>query len=110
MASCCLPTPPESTRSNLATGKPAVTADGVIFRNESPTARTTAGTAFAYVGHGVAHGVPRLTLNVVDHIAFGRVGTLTTSHSELPRGPAGDRIVGLDLAPRRAAYVPCPAR
>jgi outer membrane protein assembly factor BamB len=83
--------------ADLATGKPAITADGVIFRDETPTPEQQPGQLPFVAGTGVAHGVPRLTLNVVEHTVFGRIGALATSHSELSHGPAGDRIVGLNL-------------
>ena len=83
--------------ANLATGKPAVTADGLVYRDETKAEEQQQFKLRIISGASAAQGVPRLTLNMVDHIAFGRVGALATSHSELPRGPAGDRIVGFDL-------------
>lgn len=81
----------------LATGKPTITADGVIYGNESIEPARQIGQFPLVAETGVSFGVPRLTLNVIDEIAFARVGTLPTLRSELPARASGDRLVGLDL-------------
>jgi outer membrane protein assembly factor BamB len=81
----------------LASGKPAITTDGVIYRNESTEPERQVGQFPLVAEAGVSIGVPRLTLNVIDEIVFTRVGTLPTSHAELPTRSSGDRLVGLDL-------------
>ena len=81
---------------NLATGKPAILTDGLIFRSATSEAEGNENPV-RYGGTGIAHGVPRLTLNVVDHIAYGRIGPLATAHPERRLDIARDRIVGLDL-------------
>ncbi len=81
----------------LATGKPAITADGVIYRNEPIEPERQIGQFPLVAEAGVSFGVPRLTLNIIDEIVFARVGTLPTSRSELPARSGGDRLVGLDL-------------
>jgi outer membrane protein assembly factor BamB len=83
--------------ASVATGKPAITADGVIYREEPPPKEQGQFDVRALSGSGIAHGVSRLTLNVVDHIAYGRVGPLATSRSSAARGAAEDGIVGFDL-------------
>lgn len=82
--------------ASLATGKPAITTDGVLFRNESPKHEGDE-SPVQFNTAGIAHGVPRLTLTVVDHVAYGRVGPLATSHPQRRQSISGDRIVGLDL-------------
>lgn len=82
--------------AHLATGKPAVTPSGLVFRNEVPE---TLGdeNPVQYNGIGIASGVPRLTLTIFDHVAYGRVGPPATAHPERRPEISGDRIVGLDL-------------
>jgi len=82
--------------ASLATGKPAVTPSGLLFRDESADAQADENTV-QYNVIGVAHGVPRLTLNVKEHTVFGRVGPFATNHPERRQGNTADRIVGLDL-------------
>jgi outer membrane protein assembly factor BamB/tetratricopeptide (TPR) repeat protein len=82
--------------ANLATGKPAIVTDGWIFRSAPPEIQGNENPV-RYGGTGIAYGVPRLTLNVVDHVAYGRIGPLATAHPERRPDISGDRIVGLDL-------------
>lgn len=81
----------------LANGKPAITADGVIYRNESAEPERQVGQFPLVAEAGVSFGVPRLTLNAIGEIVFARVGTLPTSRSELRARSSGDRLIGLDL-------------
>ncbi len=81
--------------ADLETGKSAITANGVLYRNESSVEKTQP-TPFTAAG-GVVHGVPRLTLDIADGIVFARVGTLATSHVQASQSSARDRIIGLDL-------------
>lgn len=81
--------------AKLATGTPAITANGVLYRIESQEDQPPQPTFNAV--SGIAHGVPRLTLNVVDNIVYARVGALATSHADASQAPPADRIVGLDL-------------
>ncbi len=80
--------------AHLDTGKPAITADGVLYRNESPAEKSQVPLG---VTGGVAHGVPRLTLNEADGILYSRVGSLATSHAQAGPSESGDAIIGLDL-------------
>lgn len=81
----------------LATGKPAISADGMIYGNEATEPEGQIGQFPLVAEAGVSFGLPRLTLNVIDAIVYARVGALATSHSELANRTSGDRIVGLDL-------------
>jgi outer membrane protein assembly factor BamB/tetratricopeptide (TPR) repeat protein len=82
--------------ADLDTGKPAILSEGLIFRSTMPEIEGNENPV-RYGGTGIAHGVPRLTLNVVNHVAYGRVGPLATAHPERRPSISGDRIVGLDL-------------
>ncbi|HVT30394.1 MAG TPA: PQQ-binding-like beta-propeller repeat protein [Lacipirellulaceae bacterium] len=81
--------------AQLASGKPAVTADGVLYRIEAAPERTQH-VPWGAAG-GVARGVPRLTLTAADGVLFARVGSLPTSQPQAGPSSAGDRIIGLDL-------------
>ncbi len=81
--------------ANLATGKPIIAANGLLHRNE--LADEKGGQAPLGV-RGVAHGVPRLTLDAADGVVYARVGTLATSRAQATQAVANDRIIGLDLA------------
>ena len=81
--------------ADLATGKPVITATGLLHRNESPDEK--GGQVPLGVAGGVAHGVPRLTLDAVDGVVYGRAGTLATSRAQAAQASPSDRIVGLDL-------------
>ena len=80
--------------ADFETGKPALTSTGSLHRNES--AGETAGKPFGVMG-GVAHGVPRLSLDTADGVVYARVGTLATSRAQTTQATASDRIIGLDL-------------
>jgi putative pyrroloquinoline-quinone binding quinoprotein len=77
-------------------GKPTITPDGIVYREESTGDERQEGALPLAALAGVAHGVPRLTLNVVNWIVYGRAGDFATSHAAAQRA-SGDRIVGLDL-------------
>jgi outer membrane protein assembly factor BamB len=81
--------------ARLDDGQPAITTDGVLRRNES--ADGEAGQQLNGASAGIAHGVPRLTLDVADGNAFARVGPLATTHVRTDNSSYGDRIIGLDL-------------
>ena len=92
---------------DLATGKPAVTADGILARNKSPDGSNA---RLSRCMGPIAHGVPRYTLTAHDEVVFGRVGRLATtqinSQNRNVRRPAGRSRSGA----RRPIDVPCPAR
>jgi hypothetical protein len=73
--------------ADLATGRPAITADGVLYRR--PPQRVPAA--------GIAHGIPRHTLTVADNVAYGRVGRVSTTLLDERDLSPGDQIVGVDL-------------
>ena len=81
--------------ADLATGKPVITPSGLLHRNEQTDDK--GGQVPLGVAGGVAHGVPRLTLDATDGVVYGRVGTLATSRAQAAQASASDRIVGLDL-------------
>ncbi len=81
--------------ADLMTGKPAITTDGMLYRNESPENKTVQ-VPFRMAG-GVGHGVPRLTLDVADGVLYARVGPAATSHVQAEESSARDHIIGLDL-------------
>jgi outer membrane protein assembly factor BamB/tetratricopeptide (TPR) repeat protein len=81
---------------DLATGEAAITADGLLYRNEplgAPTMGIPVGTGVA-----VAHGVPRYSLTAAGGIVYARIGQHATTRLEGRDSSTGDRLVGLDLA------------
>jgi outer membrane protein assembly factor BamB len=86
---------------DLATGKPAVASQGMLYRNESPDENPVRAQFGAETG--VAHGVPRLTLNFADGILFDRVGPFATSRGQNETSAKRNQIIGLDL--RREALL-----
>ncbi len=81
--------------ADLTTGKPAITATGLLYDDESAEGKAAL-VPFGLAG-GIGHGVPRLTLNALDGIVYARIGALATSHAQANQSAGGDRIVGLDL-------------
>jgi hypothetical protein len=81
--------------AELATGKPAITASGLLHRNESPDEK--GGQVPPGATGSIAHGVPRLTLDSADGVVFARIGSLATSRAQASQATASDRIIGLDL-------------
>jgi outer membrane protein assembly factor BamB len=79
----------------LATGKLAITSNGLLYHNSSTGEKTIQIPPMATAG--VAQGVPRLTMTVADGVVFARVGELATSHPQARDSAAQDRIIGLDL-------------
>jgi hypothetical protein len=81
--------------ADLATGRAAITADGFLYR---PDSAQQPGDEPLLAGFGgVAHGVPRLTLNVADGVLYSRVGNLATSRAQPEQPSAANRIIGLDI-------------
>jgi hypothetical protein len=87
--------------ADLMTGRPAITKNGVLHREDSlgqPRETIDGPLALGWRDELVAaYGVPRNTLSVIDGIVFGRVGQLATAQSDSGQSQAADRIVGLDL-------------
>jgi outer membrane protein assembly factor BamB len=78
--------------ANLATGKPAFTADGVIYKNDiSPelAGQTSVG--------GLAAGWPRYTLSAANGVLYARIGSDATSRLQPERTRTDERLVGIDL-------------
>jgi outer membrane protein assembly factor BamB len=88
--------------ADLMTGAPAVTANGVLHRDE-PVERPTANaiSPFDLGWRGVqvgSYGIPHHTLSVIDGVVYGRVGHPATSRNDSRQSQASDRLVGLDLS------------
>jgi outer membrane protein assembly factor BamB len=81
--------------ADLVTGRPTVTADGLLHRNE--LADEKGGQVPLGIAGGIGHGVPRLTLDAAYGIVYARVGNLATSHAQPAQTAHSDRIIGLDL-------------
>ena len=81
---------------DLATGEPAITADGLLYRNES---RETPNLGIrSGIGAAVAHGVPRYSLTASSGVVYARIGRLATTQLEVRDASPADRLVGLDLS------------
>lgn len=103
---------------DLASGKPAITHEGVLQRNELPAGQEK----FFWLGEEVgnlvrqdlafpglamelgqatenrfAHSVPRYTLTATDHVLFSRIGQHATSRFDSSTDLSGERLIGLDL-------------
>jgi hypothetical protein len=87
--------------ADLMTGRPAITKNGVLHRDDSleqPRETIDGPLALGWRDELVAaYGVPRYTLSVIDGIVFGRVGRLATAQGDSGQSQDSDRIVGLDL-------------
>ena len=81
--------------ASLATGKPAITPDGTLFRIEATAGDTNAAMLRSQY---VAAGVPRFSLTVIEGIAYARVGPVTTARIQAAGPPpVRERLVGIDL-------------
>lgn len=81
----------------LATGQPAVTADGLVYRDERMEAKGVALLPFNAAVAGVSYGVPRLSLTATRDLLFARIGALPTLRAQPATASADNRIIGLDL-------------
>ncbi|MCI0334757.1 MAG: PQQ-binding-like beta-propeller repeat protein [Planctomycetes bacterium] len=84
----------------LATGRPAITSNGVLHREEPPDisenwSHDGDGGTIAYES---ANGVPRCTLTAVKDVVYGRAGRFATTRLDSQHALPGDRLVGIDLA------------
>ncbi len=88
--------------AKLTDGTPAVTANGVLYRDEPlepPSRNAPSPLDFGWRNmQGAAFGVPRHTLSVIDGIVYGHVGRLATARIDSRQSQASDRLVGLDLS------------
>jgi outer membrane protein assembly factor BamB len=81
--------------ASIATGRPAITSDGVLHRYEKPDENKSGLLPVDRGGH-IAHGKPTYSLTVSSGIVYGRVGPVTTSRLADSR-TLGDRLIGFDL-------------
>ncbi len=80
---------------DAATGRPAITADGFLHRNDSVDELHMA----THFGAGAAfQGVPRYTLTAAAGVVYGRTGRLATTQLGAGDNADDDRLVGLDLS------------
>jgi outer membrane protein assembly factor BamB len=77
----------------ISDGSPAITSDGVVYRDERPAEIGGRGGA----ERSWQHGVPRHTLTLIDHILYVRSGSPVTSYAQA-EAVAGSDVVGLDLS------------
>ena len=87
---------------DLATGRPAITRDGVLHRDDPledlrTSDRIRIGPGGWQTTSGGAVGVPRHTLTITDKIVYGRMGSPATARVEPRPGSKHDRLVGLNL-------------
>jgi hypothetical protein len=81
--------------ADLATGEPAMTLDGVLYRAE--LFANAGGQSLVERADLVASGVPRYTMTVVDGVLYARVGSIVTGRLQPGPSPTYERLVGLDL-------------
>jgi hypothetical protein len=88
--------------ANLIDGTPAVTASGVLYRDdplEPPRGDTIRPLDFGWRNmQPVAYGLPRHTLTVINDIVYGRVGRLATAQVDSRQSQTSNRLVGVDLS------------
>lgn len=82
----------EIRAADLATGKPAVTPNGVLYR-ASPAAH-----GFEKLPPSdTTTGVPRYTMTVAGDVLYARLGSVITGQVLPEPAPTRERLVGLDL-------------
>lgn len=85
---------------DLATGRPAVTPSGELYREEmteGPGNRMLIEVP-GMMRFDAVHGVPRTTLGAVEGVVYGRVGRFATTRLDAQFASASDRLVGIDLS------------
>jgi outer membrane protein assembly factor BamB len=80
--------------ARLADGRPAVTADGAIYREDS----TPDSRARDLLRSVPAVDVSRNTLTLAGDVLYARVGPPQTARLQADDSPSGGRLVGLDLS------------
>jgi outer membrane protein assembly factor BamB/tetratricopeptide (TPR) repeat protein len=78
---------------DLATGEPAISTNEMLHRDDWPDTEKLN----YHAGVGIAHGVPRYTLTVIDGVIYARIGSPATSQLEADEAPE-NRLIGLDLS------------
>jgi outer membrane protein assembly factor BamB len=84
---------------DAATGRPAMTKDGVLYRDTSEQANreTRLGLAARFASM-VVQGAPRHSLTEVNGIVYARVGPPTTTPTDPTQIAPAARLIGIDLA------------
>ncbi len=82
---------------DLATGEPAVTADGVIYGVNDPDG-ASAGDMPIELGGAVAAGGPCYTLTAAGGLLYARLGGNVTRRLQPTQSRNDERLVGIDLA------------
>ncbi len=83
---------------DLATGQPAFTKDGVLYRDEALDNDTPKPPGnFRSFRSAFGEGVPRYSMTVAGGIAYARLGQAATTRLDPRDAPPGDRLIGLDL-------------
>jgi hypothetical protein len=87
--------------ADLMTGAPAITANGVLYRDE-PLDRSGSNPVSPFDlgwrgAQAAAYGIPRHTLSVIDDVVYCRVGRPATARVDSRQTQPSDRLVGLDL-------------
>ncbi len=78
--------------ADLATGEPAITDDGVLYRADAGTE-----VREELLASQAVSGVPRYTMTVAEGVLYARVGSAITGRLQPGPSPAYERLVGLDL-------------
>ena len=81
---------------DLATGRPAFTPDGVIYRVEAP-ASAVANDRLIEFGSAVGTGAPCFTLTAANGVLYARLGGSATSRLQPARSRSDERLIGIDL-------------
>jgi outer membrane protein assembly factor BamB len=87
--------------ADLMTGRPAITASGVLYRDDALERASRDVSSPLDLGwrdvQVAGYGAPRFTLSVIFGIVYGRVGRLATARIDARQSQAEGRLVGLDL-------------
>ena len=73
--------------ATVATGKPAITGDGVIHRSQPPRGRVAE----------ISGAITRHTLTVAEGVVYGRFGHASTNEFDERDPSAADQLIGVDV-------------